>query len=253
MTGEAERTEMSDFSQGPGWWLASDQRWYPPEQYREYAADSSLSSDEYPEIIRLDAEPSPLVAGERKPISRGLKIGSISAALAVAVVVILVVVLPGAASASGFLGGSGTATLNIDPGSNGSLFNGAFGQESFSGRVAGNSDDPGIGSPLADITGSLDGTNFALEASLVGLPLTPGPGGTVTSIPSILGFNVTGTFRSMPVRATLTWDLASASPNSDQIHMTLHGTVGPHALEATGVVSGGSGNDLVGTFQYTVS
>jgi hypothetical protein len=27
---------MSDMSEGPGWWLASDGRWYPPEQHRGY-------------------------------------------------------------------------------------------------------------------------------------------------------------------------------------------------------------------------
>lgn len=24
---------MSDFSQGPGWWIASDGQWYPPESH----------------------------------------------------------------------------------------------------------------------------------------------------------------------------------------------------------------------------
>ena len=28
---------MSDVSQGPGWWVASDGRWYPPEQHPSYA------------------------------------------------------------------------------------------------------------------------------------------------------------------------------------------------------------------------
>lgn len=29
---------MSDVSQGPGWWLASDGRWYPPETHPQYRA-----------------------------------------------------------------------------------------------------------------------------------------------------------------------------------------------------------------------
>ncbi len=29
---------MSDVSQGPGWWIASDGKWYPPEQQPGYAA-----------------------------------------------------------------------------------------------------------------------------------------------------------------------------------------------------------------------
>jgi hypothetical protein len=28
--------EMSDTSQGPGWWLASDGKWYPPETHPAY-------------------------------------------------------------------------------------------------------------------------------------------------------------------------------------------------------------------------
>jgi len=28
---------MSDQSQGPGWWVASDGKWYPPEQHPNYA------------------------------------------------------------------------------------------------------------------------------------------------------------------------------------------------------------------------
>lgn len=31
---------MSEVSQGPGWWLASDGRWYPPEQVPGHAASS---------------------------------------------------------------------------------------------------------------------------------------------------------------------------------------------------------------------
>ena len=34
---------MSDVSQGPGWWLASDGKWYPPEQHPEVLAITSGS------------------------------------------------------------------------------------------------------------------------------------------------------------------------------------------------------------------
>jgi hypothetical protein len=29
---------MSDISQGPGWWQASDRKWYPPERHSDYVA-----------------------------------------------------------------------------------------------------------------------------------------------------------------------------------------------------------------------
>jgi hypothetical protein len=32
---------MSDQSQGPGWWVASDGRWYPPEQHPNYTPPAS--------------------------------------------------------------------------------------------------------------------------------------------------------------------------------------------------------------------
>lgn len=46
---------MSDVSQGPGWWLASDGRWYPPEQVPGYA--SSPGTDEVPTFGGTDAAP----------------------------------------------------------------------------------------------------------------------------------------------------------------------------------------------------
>ena len=36
--GEEQRYAMSDASQGPGWWLASDGRWYAPETHPNYVA-----------------------------------------------------------------------------------------------------------------------------------------------------------------------------------------------------------------------
>jgi len=33
-----EGRPISDVSQGPGWWLASDGRWYPPETHPQYRA-----------------------------------------------------------------------------------------------------------------------------------------------------------------------------------------------------------------------
>jgi hypothetical protein len=36
---------MSDQSQGPGWWQASDGRWYAPEQHPDFQADATAVSD----------------------------------------------------------------------------------------------------------------------------------------------------------------------------------------------------------------
>ncbi|MHB1582152.1 MAG: hypothetical protein ACYC0E_00180 [Acidimicrobiales bacterium] len=36
---------MSDVSQGPGWWLASDGRWYPPETHPQYRAAATTVAE----------------------------------------------------------------------------------------------------------------------------------------------------------------------------------------------------------------
>ena len=35
---------MSDQSQGPGWWQASDGKWYAPEQHPDFDADATSVS-----------------------------------------------------------------------------------------------------------------------------------------------------------------------------------------------------------------
>jgi len=35
---------MSDVSQGPGWWQASDQKWYPPESHPDHQGQSAASA-----------------------------------------------------------------------------------------------------------------------------------------------------------------------------------------------------------------
>ena len=39
---------MSDLSQGPGWWQASDGKWYPPESHPGYAASSTAAQPATP-------------------------------------------------------------------------------------------------------------------------------------------------------------------------------------------------------------
>jgi hypothetical protein len=36
---------VSDVSQGPGWWLASDGRWYPPETHPQYRAATTTAAE----------------------------------------------------------------------------------------------------------------------------------------------------------------------------------------------------------------
>lgn len=42
---------MSDAAQGPGWWQASDARWYPPEQHPDYRPPPPVQpSDDKPSL-----------------------------------------------------------------------------------------------------------------------------------------------------------------------------------------------------------
>jgi hypothetical protein len=47
---------MSDTTQGPGWWLASDGKWYPPELHPNYAPPPSPSA---PGVTELPATTGP--------------------------------------------------------------------------------------------------------------------------------------------------------------------------------------------------
>lgn len=60
---------MSQVSQGPGWWLASDGRWYPPEQVPGYPApgptaeSASSTGDQIPSPVG-GADPAPTPASD---------------------------------------------------------------------------------------------------------------------------------------------------------------------------------------------
>ncbi len=60
---------MSDVSQGPGWWLASDGRWYPPDQVPGY---TPVGSTEVP-VARVGLDPSgaPVPGGPPDPVGMG--------------------------------------------------------------------------------------------------------------------------------------------------------------------------------------
>ena len=41
---------MSDVSRGPGWWLAANEKWYPPERHPNYVPLQRLLAD-HPEVL----------------------------------------------------------------------------------------------------------------------------------------------------------------------------------------------------------
>jgi hypothetical protein len=52
---------MSDVSQGPGWWRASDGRWYPPEQHPDYVPPPPAPPPAVPEVPPAVTPPLPPV------------------------------------------------------------------------------------------------------------------------------------------------------------------------------------------------
>lgn len=56
---------MSDAAQGPGWWQASDGRWYPPEQHPSYRSQPPPAPAPAPA-----AKPAPLQEAPQKPANR---------------------------------------------------------------------------------------------------------------------------------------------------------------------------------------
>jgi hypothetical protein len=54
---------MSEFSQGPGWWLASDGRWYPPEQHPDYVVPLPVEPVEPHRVEPPLVPPVPLPPG----------------------------------------------------------------------------------------------------------------------------------------------------------------------------------------------
>jgi hypothetical protein len=52
-------TVMSDTAQGPGWWLASDGRWYPPELWTGPADSEPVAVGPSPNPTRSFAGPAP--------------------------------------------------------------------------------------------------------------------------------------------------------------------------------------------------
>ena len=59
---------MSDVSQGPGWWQASDLKWYPPELHADYVAPPTPSPT-LPPPPKLPPPPTPVTgpAAQQQP------------------------------------------------------------------------------------------------------------------------------------------------------------------------------------------
>ena len=125
---------MSDTSQGPGWWLASDGRWYPPEAWtgppaQTVQAPSQLPAPYQPGPYPYPAAQSPYQPGQGPPWvpapqTSGLAVASLACSCAGVIPILFGVpcilgIIFGFVSRSrikrsqGALGGSGLALAGI--------------------------------------------------------------------------------------------------------------------------------------------
>lgn len=170
-------------------------------------------------------------------------------ALAIAVVFVIVTVTGASNIANFFLKGSGTATVQIQLGTDVPKFAGSLGKAHLAGQVKGEGYEP-----KATVSGTIDGTRFKFDGTLV-VPKTANGQYDLYD----LYIRASGTFGSMPVKGTLDWVFPhnlrarEADVNSESIPMTVQGTVGSHQLRGSGVVTSRGSNRMTAVFHYSIS
>lgn len=118
---------MSDVSQGEGWWLASDGKWYPPwtqpapgyDQVAQEAAETRVATTTAPTGTPGHAESGAPASGpgrHRRQPSRKVRRNRL-VALVLLVVVVVVVVVTVAGSGGGGLGSYEVKVVGVSPNS----------------------------------------------------------------------------------------------------------------------------------------
>jgi hypothetical protein len=100
---------MSDQSQGPGWWMASDNRWYPPHLHPDYVAPPPPPGPASPAALTPPASPP-----GKDPRSWARRNVAVLAAIAVGVVVV-VALLAGTVATSDDDGPGGETAATLEP------------------------------------------------------------------------------------------------------------------------------------------
>jgi hypothetical protein len=250
---------MSDVSQGPGWWIASDNRWYPPESHPNYQASAVIP--EVPQVPQAPALPivepfslqaKPPVAAKKR--SRRVLIGAGIAALAVIAVIATLVILQN--NGIGTLKpGSGSATITWNQTGGGVTpppqpFSGTIEGLTLTGTaIPAKKPIPQVNPtthtfvfpshiPMATWSGTLGGTAFHLEVSM---SFGPPPGTAVNPHNyAFKGYSITanGTYGSQPVNAVVTI-------NRNSLVEAFTGTIGN--LKVSGTISQPKENGKTGT------
>ncbi len=263
---------MSDMSQGPGWWIASDGKWYPPESHPDVKASPEptivapspsptaprSTSDVESSVIATATAPvtvpaaipvagsgastvlprTPAVRGTRSKVPWVLGVGVL---LALAVAALVVALTSNGGSA--FAPGPETATINIKvPPSGQASFSGTVGGTALTGAVTGTSTGTGSGSfpsggPLFTYQGNLGGTPYVLRVSLgTGSGGSAPQGGVVT-------FEVAGTYGSEQVTGNAEFVLTSTGAGRSQ-NVPFSGRVGSQIISGTATATEDGGGTI---------
>jgi hypothetical protein len=250
---EIEEAPVSEMSQGPGWWIASDGKWYPPESHPDVVASrGSTTSPAGTASPASTAEPggasvlSPSSPGRGRRSFVPWAVGAV-VLVALAVAAVVVALVSGGGS-SAFAPGAETATIHVTvPRSGSPSFSGTVGDSTLTGKVSdGTSSPTGTGST----TSSSGGVLFTYEGTLSGSPyalrvsLDSGNNGPLLE-GGLVTFEVTGTYGSEQVTGNAEFGVASSTGRSLTVPFT--GRVGSQVVVGTANVT----QDGDGTFEVT--
>lgn len=266
---------MSDVSMGPGWWMASDGKWYPPHLHpnalaQQPAAPAAAAAQVAEQPLQGWPPAQPGFASGSAPPQKGsggsrrrtvIFIGAAAVIVAVAAII----------GVSAISSSNGVTALKTGPGTASVTWHTTTGcMSAFSGTAAGLSlsgTAEGVGprgssgclSPpssgassqgsatalpssveAAQWDGQLGGKSFSLKVSIDLSSLGTSPQGPTTVA------TIDGTFGSEPVHVTVT-----ASPNSTSNHVMFHGTVGNMTVSGTATFPYPSQHGGIATFTIT--
>lgn len=232
---------MSDVALGPGWWLASDGRWYPPPAP---GPEPQLPAPE-PDLLGV-----PMGDGGGSP--RRLWVAAAVAA-AVLLAVLGVVVAVGGGKPTGLPTGPGTATVTVVvPRTGAPSFTGSIAGQPLAGRVS-----AGVSRSLQQsgedaftYSGNLGGMPYVLHVSLDLVVRHAPRNGSLLAPPE---FTVRGTYGTDPVAAHASFAITGLGSRS--LTVPFSGTVGDRRLTGTATASpaGPRGRDVAITATFTVT
>ncbi len=235
---------MSDVSRGPGWWVASDGLWYPPEQHPSRQVPAAAPpAPAFVDPMALPRQPT------RVP-RRNLVVWGLAVVVLLVAVLSLVLVLGSSSNSSDTLPTgtlSGTITITAPPGGQ-PTFEGTIDGKSLTGSVSA----PGVSGSTATgvsftYSGDFDGTSYTLHVTL---DLSRSRSSFGSGSGSVY-FSVTGTYGSAPIAASAQLTALTVGSGTS-VPVAFHGTVGSQALAGAAVAREGSGHTIDVTARFAV-